>query len=259
MNILLCNDDGIESKGLLTLAEVLSDIGNIYIVAPEGERSSFSHHLTIRGRVRYEHRKVPFAKKAYAIWGTPADCSHLGLKFLVGEKIDLVVSGINRGVNASTDIVYSGTIAGARESYIHHVPAMAISRDGSDSEDYYAAAMYGKEIALKYLDAKDNTDYFLNVNVPDLPLEMIRGICVCDKVGQMVYHDSYSHTMEDGKDYISINPSFVTFEGDQDDLRIDMTAVKNGYVSVSPMSNDHLNQKYVEDVRHVIEKGRIMR
>lgn len=255
MNILICNDDGIESKGLLTLAEVLSDIGNIYIVAPEGERSSYSHHLTIRGRVRYEERKVPFAKKAYAIWGTPADCAHLGLKFLVDEKIGLVVSGINRGVNASTDIIYSGTIAGAREAYIYHVPAMALSQDVSEMMDYRTAAEYGKQIALKYLKAKDNTDYFLNVNVPGLPKEQIRGICICDRVGHMVYHDSYFHQEEDGKSYISISPSHVSFEGDRDDLRIDMTAVKRGYVSVSPMSNDHLNPKYIEDVRRLIEEG----
>lgn len=256
MNILLCNDDGIESKGLLTLAEVLSEIGNIYIVAPEGERSSYSHHLTIRGRVRYEERNVPFAKKAYALWGTPADCAHLGLKFLVDEKVDLVVSGINRGVNASTDIIYSGTIAAAREAYIYHVPAMALSLDVSENMDYYAAAEYGKKIALKYLSAENNEDYFLNVNVPALPGEEIKGICICDRVGRMVYHDSYSHSEEDGRDYISINPSYVTFEGDPDDLRIDMTAVKNGYVSVSPMCNDHLNEDHIEDVRNLIQGGR---
>ena len=256
MNILLCNDDGIESKGLLILAEVLSDIGNIYIVAPEGERSSYSHHLTIRGRVRYEERRLPFTKKAYAIWGTPADCAHLGLKFLIGEKIDLVVSGINRGVNTSTDIIYSGTIAGAREAYIYHVPSIALSQDVSESMDYYAAAEYGKQIALKYLKAKGNTDYFLNINVPGLPREEIKGICICDRVGHMVYHDSYGHIEEDGKDYISINPSHVSFEGNQNDLRIDITAVKRGYVSVSPMSNDHLNPKYVKDVRCLIEEGR---
>ncbi len=257
MNILLCNDDGIESKGLLTLAEVLSNIGNIYIVAPEGERSSYSHHLTIRGRVRYERRKVPFAKKAYAVWGTPADCAHFGLKFLIDEKVGLVVSGINRGVNASTDIIYSGTIAAAREAYIYNVPAMALSLDASEDTDYFAAAEYGKQIALKYLNSENCRDFFLNVNVPDLPKEEIKGICICDRVGRMVYHDSYSHTEEGGRDYIFIHPSYVTFEGDPNDLRIDMTAVKNGYVSVSPMCNDHLNEDHIEDVRRLIQEGRV--
>ena len=255
MNILLCNDDGIESKGLLTLAEVLSDVADIYVVAPEGERSSYSHHLSIRGRVRYEERKLPFAKKAFALWGTPADCAHLGLKFLIDEKIDLVISGINRGVNASTDIIYSGTIAAAREAYIYHVPAMALSRDGFESTDYYAAAKYGKLIALKYMNAKDNADYFLNVNVPDLCEDQIKGICICDRVGRMIYHDSYSQEKEDGKDYIRINPSVVEFEGDRDDLRIDMTAVRNGYVAVSPMSNDHLNSDCIGNVKRFIEGG----
>ena len=249
MNILLCNDDGIESKGLLTLAEVLSEIADIYIVAPEGERSSFSHHLSIRGRVRYEERTVPFAKKAYALWGKPADCAHLGLKYLVSEKIDLVVSGINRGVNASTDIVYSGTVAAAREAFIYHVPAMALSRDGFESPDFYAAAKFGRRIALKYMNAENNADYFLNVNVPDLAEDQIKGIRICDRVGHMAYQDSYSHMEEDGIEYICINPSVVTFEGDENDLRIDMTAVRNGYVALSAMGNDHMDLDHMKDLK----------
>ena len=163
MNVLLTNDDGIGFKGIGMLAEVFSEVFDVYVVAPEGERSSQSHHLTIKGRIRYEERKMPFVKKAYALWGTPADCVHMALHALPLEKIDLVVSGINKGANISTDIIYSGTISAAREAFIYHVPAMALSLDRNGNDNYEAAARIGLKIALAYLEEKDREDYFLNI------------------------------------------------------------------------------------------------
>ena len=103
MNIFITNDDGIESTGLKCLVKAFSKLGDVYVVAPNGERSSNSHHLTCFGKVKIEERQVEGAKNAYALWGTPADCTYLGLDFLYKDKIDLVVSGINRGLNVSTD------------------------------------------------------------------------------------------------------------------------------------------------------------
>ena len=144
MNVLITNDDGIDFEGLRALAEVFSKSFDVYVVAPEGERSSHSHHLNIRGKLRYEEREMPFAKKAYALWGTPADCAHMAIHALLKEKIDLVVSGINRGANVSTDIIYSGTIAAAREAFIYRIPAMALSLDRGKVNDYHMAAEYGR-------------------------------------------------------------------------------------------------------------------
>ena len=118
MNILISNDDGINSAGINSLAKAFSRLGNVYVVAPEGERSSNSHHLTCVGKVKIEKRDLENAVEAYALWGTPADCVYLGLDFLFKDRIDLVVSGINIGLNVSTDIVYSGTIAAARARII---------------------------------------------------------------------------------------------------------------------------------------------
>ena len=246
MKVLITNDDGLDFKGLRILAQVFSEIADVYVVAPEGERSSHSHHLTIKGKIRYEEREVPYAKKAYALWGTPADCVHMGLHALLNEEIDLVLSGINRGANISTDIIYSGTISAAREAYIYHVPALALSLNRGDRENYELAARYGRAIAKEYLEQDKCRDYFLNVNVPDLDEKDIKGIMVCDKVGQMDYGDSYTLGKEDDKDYIFIGQSNVRFLGDTNDLRIDASALQNGYISLSAMGNDQFSYDHFD-------------
>ena len=253
MNILITNDDGIDFKGLRTLVEEFSGIGNVYVVAPQGECSSNSHHLTIKGKIRYEEREVKGAKKAYALWGTPADCTHMALYYFFRDQIDLVVSGINKGPNISTDIIYSGTISAAREAFIHHVPAMALSLNSFTAEDYHVAAKRGKDIALKYLEAKDNTKYFLNVNIPALQEDEIKGIRVCDRIGEIIYNDSYSHVRQEEKDFIEIIGSDIFYKGDEDDERIDAIALKKGYVAISPLGNGHIDTCFIDDVKAVFK------
>ena len=254
MNVLISNDDGIQARGLLQLVEEISKIGDVYVVAPEGERSSHSHHLTINGKIRVEERKIPHAKKAYAVWGTPADCTHLGLNFLIDEKIDLVISGINRGKNVSTDIIYSGTIAAAREAHLSGLPAIATSIHSYRAEEYSSAAYYTGLIALKYMQSDNKTNYFLNVNVPYLPIDEIKGIKVCDKVTYVEYNDNYSWFKEDGKDYVLMDSSEVHSYQDEHDMNIDYVALKNGYVSVSPLYNNHIDKQYKEDIINLLDK-----
>ena len=254
MKVLITNDDGIDFKGLKILAQVFSEVADVYVVAPEGERSSHSHHLTIRGKIRYEERDLPYVKKAYALWGTPADCVHMGLHVLLNEDIDLVLSGINRGANISTDIIYSGTISAAREAFIYEVPAMALSLDRGNKENYEVAARYGRKIAKGYLEQENCRDYFLNVNVPDLDEDDIKGIRVCDKVGKMDYGDSYTLGKEDGKDYIFIGQSNVRFLGDENDLRIDASALHNAYVSLSAMGNDQFSHDHLDILKDIVGK-----
>ena len=247
MKILITNDDGIGFIGLQTLCEVFSQIGEVYVVAPEGERSSNSHHLTIKGKIRYEERKLDHVKKAYALWGTPADCVHMAIHYFFDEPFDLVVSGINKGANISTDIVYSGTVAAAREAFIYHVPAMALSLDGVKPKDYHTAAKIGRDIAVKYLSSKRKTKYFLNVNVPDLKEDQIKGVLVCDRVGEITYEDAYAHRKQEDEDYIEILPSKIFYKGDREDLRIDAAALAHGYVSLSPLGNDHIDRDFLKD------------
>ena len=252
MNILISNDDGIYSEGLLHLVKAFSSIGNVYVVAPEGQRSSNSHHLTCTGKVRYEEREVEHAKKAYALWGTPADCAYLGLNILFKDKIDLVVSGINIGLNVSTDIVYSGTIAAAREAFINRVPSIAVSIDDIKAGDFDTAADYALLIADKYIKDEKKNEYFLNINVPDMKKEDIKGIKVCDRIGKIHYDNSLSLIEEDGKHYVKFEDVIITATHDPEDLRTDYSAVKKGYVTISPLYNNHISENYIEHIEKML-------
>ena len=253
MNIFITNDDGIESVGLKCLVKAFSKLGDVYVVAPNGERSSNSHHLTCFGKVKIEERQVECAKKAYALWGTPADCTYLGLDFLYKDKIDLVVSGINRGLNVSTDIVYSGTVAAAREAFIHSIPAIAVSLESGSLNNFEVAGEYATMIAEKYLKDVDKTKYFLNINVPDIDRDDIKGILVCDRIAKLHYDNNLSMINEDGTNYIKINDVVVTVDYDSEDLRVDYTAVEKGYVAVSPLYNDHFDRSYMDYVANYLK------
>ena len=252
LKVLITNDDGIDSRGLQALVEEFSKIADVCVVAPEGERSSNSHHLTLRGRVRIEERKMEGTTKAYALWGTPADCVHLGLCFLFQDQIDLVVSGINRGLNVSSDLTYSGTAAAAREAYIHEVPAIAVSLQLSMDNDYRTAAKYARVLGMKYLENRKK-DYYLNINVPDLKEEEIKGVLVCDKAIRVVYSEDFSKESEDGKEYINILSSHMKPHQETDDLRIDRNAVMAGYVALSPLGNEHILSDCLEDLENVLK------
>lgn len=251
MNILVTNDDGINAKGLRSLVNELSKIADVYIIAPEGERSANSHHITISGRIRYELVEVENAKKAYAVWGTPADCVHGGIRHFIKDKIDLIVSGINRGPNLSSDIIYSGTIAAAREGYLQGIPSMAVSLCDFEAKDYELAAVYARQIALKYLEIKDNTHYFISVNIPNN--DDIKGILICDKVVNINYRDEFVEEIEDGKNYINIKGIDRIIDYDKNDLRIDLSAIEANYISISPLANMHISRNHIDSIK-ILEK-----
>ena len=251
MNVLITNDDGIDHVGLRTLVKEFAKVADVYVVAPHDECSSNSHHLSIRGKIRFEEREVPYAKKAFALWGTPADCVLFGIEVLLKDKIDLVVSGINNGANVSTDIIYSGTIGAARQAFIDGVPSLALSLDYAKEMDYEVCSRYGVKIALKYFESENKKDYFLNVNVPNLPEEKIKGIRVCHRSGKITYNDHYAVVNENGRNYITISHSSLTYDpvGDMD---VDYTALKEGYITLSPLKNDHIDLDHISDVEELL-------
>lgn len=241
MNILITNDDGINSIGLQTLVKHMSLIGDVYVCAPESERSAYSHHFTYKGKMKFENRDVPFAKKAIALWGTPCDCIHCGIQFLYKDiKIDLVVSGINKGWNVLSDAIYSGTVAGAREGFMRGIPSLAVSLDTFDPFDFNYAAGIARELAIKHLNNKDNDKYFLNINVPAIPDEDIKGIRVCNTIGEVTYDEGY---------YLEDNniETFVCIGDTQKDIDrpegSDTKALQDGYVAISPIFVDPINHE----------------
>ena len=141
MNILIANDDGIESEGLRVLVDALRDEYDVYVAAPISQRSAFSHSVTYFYKENgAEKREIAGTKGAYAIDGTPADCTYYGINGLFGVKMDLVVSGINVGRNLASDVIYSGTVAAAGEALIHHIPGIAVSLCSYTGGDFKPAA-----------------------------------------------------------------------------------------------------------------------
>lgn len=254
MNILISNDDGINSKALKTLVKTLSSIGDIYVVAPDSERSGNSHHFTISGRMRIEEKQIDGAKKAYSLWGTPADCIHAGLQFLFDTKMDLVVSGINKGWNTSTDAIYSGTIAAAREGFMQGVKSIAISLNTFEDRDYLDAAIISKEIIIKYIDDSNADKYFLNINIPDLPIDQIKGYKVCEIEGKIKYIEDYSYEEEFGVTYLKLGKCKLEFNYDKNNYEIDSVALNNGYITISPLYNDQVNHIYTKELKNSWEK-----
>lgn len=249
MNILLCNDDGIDCPGLKQLLEHLSTIADVYVVAPESEKSAYSHKLTISGRIKIEERELEHAKKAYALYGSPADCVYSALTFLIDEKIDLVVSGINRGANVSTDIIYSGTVAAARQAFLLEVPAMAVSLCDYHPESYHEAAKVTKDIVLKYMEIEDKSDYFINVNIPYLNKEDIKGTLICDESAYIKYNDELAIEDDyDGSRYLVMKNIDRYVRCDRNNLKIDLVAVENGYISISPLYDNQINKDKIKTI-----------
>ena len=168
MNILVTNDDGIMSPGIILLAEALSEEHEVLVVAPDVERSATGHAITIRTPLWAKEVKVGNKNIGYAINGTPADCVKLGLLAISDRKIDLVISGVNKGQNMGIDVLYSGTVSGALEGAVTDTPSIAVSSSDWSNPEYETAARFMVDF-LKIYDVSKMPDFTaLNINVPSV-------------------------------------------------------------------------------------------
>jgi 5'-nucleotidase len=163
MKLLITNDDGILSEGVRALADSLSALGEVWVVAPDRERNAISHALTLHRPLRI----TTISPHHYSINGTPADCVNIGIHFLLPEKPALVISGINKGANLGNDINYSGTVAAAVEGRLMGIPSFAISLEGENTFRFKPAAQFALRVARFMLDKGLPSQTVLNVNVPD--------------------------------------------------------------------------------------------
>ncbi len=171
MRILLSNDDGYFAPGLACLAETLSSLADITVVAPERDRSGASNSLTLDRPLSLRRAHSGF----YYVNGTPTDCVHLAVTGMLDHLPDMVISGINHGANMGDDTVYSGTVAAATEGYLLGIPSIAVSLVSKGAFNYAAAARVVAEIVKRHQDQPFTTPVLLNVNVPDVPYEQIQG------------------------------------------------------------------------------------
>jgi len=174
MRILLSNDDGYFAPGLEILAGVLAGIADVTVVAPERDRSGASNSLTLDRPLSLRRAASGF----YYVNGTPTDCVHLAVTGMLDHLPDMVVSGINLGANMGDDTIYSGTVAAATEGYLLGVPALAISLASKTGDHFETAARVAKELVERFQQGEFGESLLLNVNVPDIPYERLRGLKV---------------------------------------------------------------------------------
>ncbi len=244
MKILVTNDDGIYAKGLQILVEVLKEVAEVAVVAPDRERSAVGHALTLH----HPLRATELGPDRFAVDGTPTDCVNLGIHNLVRFKADMVVSGINRGGNLGDDVTYSGTVSAAMEATLMGIPSFAISlvADG-EGKNYKSAADFAARLATAVFRYGLPEDTFLNVNVPDLPGESIRSHLITTQ-GRRSYDGSIVDKLDPrGRKYYwigSAEQTFLDVEGS------DYHAVSRGHISVTPLHLDLTNYSSVSILKN---------
>jgi 5'-nucleotidase len=248
MKLLVTNDDGVNAKGIYALIKELEKYHEVLVVAPDDQRSASSHSITLTRPLKVKEVLLEGIKaKAYSVDGTPADCVRIALDQLTEGAVDLVVSGINRGFNLGADILYSGTVSAAIEAAIYKVPSIAVSMDVTDNiEDYEIAAKYGAKVVQIAKEQQIDSDLVLNVNVPLLKEEAIKGIKVC-KIGSVVYNNYFEESLleqEKGQRTFDIKGRINKDHKDETDTRF----INEGYVTLTPLHYDLTNFKILTDV-----------
>lgn len=247
--ILVTNDDGVHSPGIIALYKAMKNLGDAYIVAPDRERSAAGHSLTMHRPLKPEEIR----ERVFSVNGTPTDCVTLGINKLLPEKPALVVSGINRGANLGDDITYSGTVAGAIEGTIFGVPSIAFSLIADKNYHYETASFFARKIAEYALNHSLPYDTLLNVNIPNIRKEEIKGIKLT-RQGKRIYENSIQETFSPwGEKHFWIGGGKIYWEHGGD---TDMEAVLEHFVSVSPIHLDLTNYnalKYLQETWKISE------
>ena len=240
--ILITNDDGVRAPGLKALAEHVSALGEVYIVAPETEQSGVGHALTLLHPLRI--REV--APRVTAVEGTPTDCVMLAYYRILPAKPDIVFSGLNRGHNLGDDVTYSGTVSAALEAALIGIPAIAVSTGYEGKKIYFdVAAKFAVKIGRKALKEGLPKDTLLNVNVPNLPASKIKGVEVT-RQGRCDYGDVIVEKKDPrGRPYFWIgsnNARWLDTDG------TDIKAIKNDKISITPIHFDLTNHSAIDEI-----------
>lgn len=250
MNILLANDDGINSPGIYALCKALSTRADVYVCAPHIQRSAASHGITMGVSVQLQEVPAEFASRAFKVTGTPADCVKIGVGYLedtLGIPVDYVFSGINLGSNLGTDVLYSGTVSAAIEGAMRGRSSVAVSVASHEPTHYE----YACDLALELLDeivARDEIVTY-NLNVPDLPPEKIKGVRIT-RLGVKGYNNVLRHVPNDEgvfECYYYGDPKIYKSKN----ISIDVIAHQEGYASITPLQYDLTNHRQIGGLRHL--------
>ena len=259
MNILISNDDGIAANGIRALTEALSKKHNVYVVAPDRERSAAGHSLTLHTPLRVEEldEEKHGARKTWVTTGTPGDCVKMGVSALLAEdeKPDFVISGINHGPKLGADILYSGTDSCAMEGAMLGIPSIAVSLASMKAE--YEDFLFGANFVVSLLDKIKDFHFpkksILNVNLPNLDPEDITGVAITE-LGRRMFTDDYERRVDPrGKVYYWMAGELIN---EPDDAKTDIAAVRNNMISITPVTYEMTRTETLDDLNHILcEKG----
>jgi 5'-nucleotidase len=243
--ILVTNDDGIFAPGIYALWEAMREIGDVTVVAPDTEKSAVGHAITITDPIRVQkiNRKNGF--EGFAVKGTPADCVKIAGRALMKSPPDIVVSGINSGANVGSNIIYSGTVSAATEGTILGIPSIAISLNSVKGGDMNASQEVAKTVVKKVLKKGLPVGVLLNVNVPNIPLDIIKGYRIT-KQGKIVFKDQFEKREDPhGKFYYWMKGEIIN-DTNKD---TDGYAIQNDFVSITPIHYQLTNKSFLKTLK----------
>ena len=246
LHVLISNDDGIAAPGIHALVKEIRKIAKVTVVAPDRQQSAVGHAITMN----YPLRAIPYERDGeffgYAVDGTPADAVKLGVRYLLKERPDLVVSGINHGSNTAINILYSGTVSAATEGTVLGIPSIAVSLTTYDEADFTYAAKFSARLAAVVLERGLPAGTLLNVNVPAVSPERIAGVRIT-RQGKSTWEDTFDVRRDPAnREYFWLTGRMVTTDTDPS---TDQIAVKENYISISPIRYELTDAAMVEAMK----------
>lgn len=234
--ILVTNDDGIQSKGIKALIDAVSKFGDVVVVAPDKPQSGMGHAITVNDVIRLNPSPLYSELNAFTCTGTPVDCVKLAIAEVIKGKPDLLVSGINHGENSASNVLYSGTMSAAVEGAMENIPSIGFSLLDHDADaDFEGSKWAVEQVIEKALKSEFPKNICLNVNIPQVPKEEIKGIKIC-RQAKAYWKDEFDKRQDNfGKPYYWLKGSFDRTDRSED---TDIWALDNAYVSVVPTQFD---------------------
>lgn len=245
--ILVTNDDGITAPGIASLIEVVKTIGDVVVVAPDKPQSGMGHAITINATLRIHKVNIYGVKEEYSCTGTPVDCVKIAINKILKRKPDIVVSGINHGSNMSINVIYSGTMSAAVEGAIEGVPSVGFSLlNESIDADFTAAKKIVKTIVNQVLKNGMPKGVCLNVNIPKVKYDLIKGIKVCRQARANWIEELDERKDPSGKTYFWLTGRFDNYDKGKKDT--DVWALENQYVSIVPTQFDMTAHHSIKEI-----------
>ena len=250
MKILVTNDDGILSSGIYALWEVAKEFGSVYVVAPNSQKSAAGHSITISKPLFVDKIKRRNGFEGTSVTGSPADCVKFGIKKILRNNPDLILSGINLGSNLGNNIIYSGTVAAAMEGAMQNIPSIAFSIDSFNPKSFDNAKSIIRQIINLAIENKITKNFIWNVNIPNCGIDQFKGIKVALQ-GNQYFNDDFDTRLDPkGNKYYWMVGNIV----DEDStLDSDSYVVKNDYASLSPLGFNLSSSKEIEEMKKILD------